>query len=53
MTLDQKLDIADAFLEDFKELVHKHAGQKFEAADPELLVFLQDRTSVYQPFIWS
>jgi hypothetical protein len=53
MTLDEKLDKAEEFLEEFKTLVHKYAGSDYSKADPELLAMIQDRTSVFQPYLWS
>lgn len=53
MTLDQKLDKAEEFLAEFKKLVHKHAGDNYAFVDQDLLAMMQERTSVYQPYIWS
>ena len=54
MNLDEKYQRADAFLEEFKTLVHKHAGSDiFNKVDPELLAMLQDRTSCFQPYLWT
>lgn len=52
MTLDEKLDIADAFLQDFKALVRKYVPTDEEDWD-ELLYLLQERTSVFAPYIWD
>lgn len=50
--LSDLLDHADSFLDDFKVLVHKYAGDDYSQADPHLLTLMQERTSVFQPYIW-
>lgn len=45
-------DKAEAFLKDFRKLVHKYAGSSYQKADVELLHMMQDRTSVFNPYIW-
>jgi len=54
MTLDERYERAEAFVKEFRDLVHKHAGTAdYQQADPDLLAMLQDRTSVFNPYVWS
>ena len=46
---DRVYEKADAFLADFKALVRKYATKD----DQELLYIMQDRTSVFSPYVWS
>lgn len=52
MTLDEKLDKADEFLAEFKLLVRKYVPD-YDSAESDFVMMLQDRTSVYSPYIWS
>lgn len=53
MTDDERHEKAQQFIKEFRDLVRKHAGASFEAADVDLLYMMQDMTSVFQPYIWS
>ena len=50
--MNKLLDRADEFLLEFRALVHKYAGNDYAKADLLLLTLLQERTSVFNPFIW-
>lgn len=53
MTDDERYEKTQQFIKEFRDLVRKHAGTNFEAADGDLLYMMQDRTSVFSPYIWS
>ena len=53
MSGDERHEIAERFVEDFRDLVHKHAGKIYDEADTELLIMMQERTSVFNPYVWS
>jgi hypothetical protein len=51
---EQRHEQAECFIEEFRDLVRKYAKtSRFSEADLELLYMLQDRTSVFNPYIWE
>lgn len=44
---------AIAFQKELRELLHKHIGTKFHNADPLLLAMMQERTSLFNPYMWD
>lgn len=55
MTLDEKLDLVEAFTRDFALLVRSYMArvEGTEADKTEVLYMLQDNTSCFQPYVWS
>ncbi len=52
MTLEERYLRCDAFLYELRDLVWKHLGKDFNKVDQELLMLMQDSTSLYQPWMW-
>ena len=52
MSPTQRHNTTNKFLLDFRKLVHRYAGKSYPAADTELLYMMQEKTSVFNPYIW-
>jgi hypothetical protein len=52
-TIDKQLDKAEAFQAEFKVLVRKYVPATTKEEDIDLLMLLQERTSVFNPYVWS
>lgn len=52
MTFDEQNEAVEGFLEEFKALVRKYVP-KYDKDGIDLLYRLQEKTSVFNPYIWN